>query len=193
MHEVNTGAAGLRPARWLRVWVGRSRTSLRRTRSPHSLNSFRHMRSVSRLTLSLAVLVIAVTVIGLAIGYRSGQRSDEQLSSQQHATLRNTIAEFSAPIGRKGEIDRRLMRLARQIAGVSNLKFDRNADADGREIQPVMDMDGRIVGFFTWEKSAPAAQTFKRLAPLVSIVAIVLAGFAGLRFGNSGVRVTNLR
>ena len=102
------------------------------------------------------------------------------MSLQQHAALRNTIAEFSAPFGRKGEIDPRLMRLARQIADVSNLKFERNSDAGGREIQPVMDTSGRIVGFFTWDKAAPATQALKRLAPLVSIVAVVLAGFAGL-------------
>jgi len=180
VHEVNTGAAGFRPARWLRVWVGQTRASLSRNPISPRPASSRHMRSVSRLTAVFAFLVIAATIIGLDIGYRSGQRSDEQLTSQQHTTLRNTIAEFSAPIGRKGEIDPRLMRLARQIAGVSNLKFDRNASAEGREIQPVMDAGGRIVGFFTWDKSAPAAQTFKRLAPLVSIVAVVLAGFAGL-------------
>jgi diguanylate cyclase (GGDEF)-like protein len=180
VHEVNTGAAGFRPARWLRVWVGRARASL----SPNLISpqpvSSRHIRTVSQLTFVLAGFVVVASVSGLAIGYREGQRNDEQLSSQQHAALRNTIAEFSVAPGRKGEIDPRLMRLAAQIAGVNNLKFDRNLGASGREMHPVMDADGRIVGFFTWDKAAPAAQAFKRLAPFVSVVAIVLAGFAGL-------------
>ena len=138
------------------------------------------MRTVLRLTTVIAVFVVAATVTGLAIGYRAGQRSDEQLLSQQHTALRNIIAEFSAPLGRKGEIDPRLMRLAKHIAGVNDLKFDRNPDASSREMQPVMDADGRIVGFFSWVKAAPATQAFKHAAPLVSVVAIVLAGFAGL-------------
>ncbi len=180
MHEVNTGAAGFRPARWLRVWAGRTRASLSQDLISPQPESFRHMRSVLRLTAIVAVIVVAAAVIGLTTGYRSAQRSDEQLLTQQHATLRDTIAEFSTPVGRKGEIDPRLMRLARQIAGVTNLKFDRSADASGREMQPVMAADGRIVGFFAWDKAAPATQAFKRLAPIVSLVAIVLAGFAGL-------------
>jgi diguanylate cyclase (GGDEF)-like protein len=138
------------------------------------------MRAVWRLTAMLAVLVVAATLFGLIIGYRSGQRSDAQLLSQQHAALRNTIAEFSAPLGRKGEIDPRLLRLARQIAGLNNLRFERNSDAGAGEIQPVVDASGRIVGFFTWDKSAPATQALIRLAPPVSIIALVLAGFAGL-------------
>jgi diguanylate cyclase (GGDEF)-like protein len=180
VHEVNTGAAGIRPARWLRAWAGRARASASQNLISPQIESFRPMRTVSRLTVTLAVLVVAVAFSGLAIGYRSGQRSDEQLSAQQHTVLRNTIAELSAAAGRKGEIDPRLMRLAAQIAGVNNLKFERNADAGGRETQPVVDMNGRILGFFTWDKAAPATQAVKRLAPLVSIVAIILAGFAGL-------------
>ncbi len=180
MHEVNTGAAGFRPARWLRVWVGRVRASSPQSPISPQLKSSSHMRAVSRLTVMLAVLAVAATVTGLVISYRSGQRSDEALLSQQHTALRNTIAEFSAPIGRKGEIDPRLMRLARQIAGLTNLKFDRSADSNGREMQPVIDAGGRIVGLLTWDKAAPATQAFKRLAPIVSIVAIVLAGIAAL-------------
>ena len=87
MHEVNTGAAGLRPARWLRAWVVRSRTPASRNPISPQPESSRHMRTVSWLTVALAVIVVAVTVSGLAIGYRSGQRSDEQLSLQQHAAL----------------------------------------------------------------------------------------------------------
>ena len=128
----------------------------------------------------LAVLAVAATITGLVISYRSGQRSDEALLSQQHTALRNTIAEFSAPIDRKGEIDPRLMRLARQIAGLTDLKFERSADSSGREMQPVIDAGGRIVGFFSWDKTAPAMQAFMRLAPIASTIAIVLAGFAGL-------------
>ena len=146
------------------------------------------MRAVYRLTVLIAVLIVTVTLSGLAIGYRAGQRSDEQLSLQQHGALRNTIAEFSSPLGRKGEIDPRLMRLAGQIVGVNNLKFERNSGAGGREIQPVMDTNGRIIGFFTWDKSVPATQALKRLAPLVAIVAVVLvifAGFALLQLGRA--------
>ena len=180
MHEVNTGAAGLRPARWLRAWVGRSRASTAENSISPQPESSRHLQIVSRLTTALAVVVVAATVSGLAIGYRSGQRSDERLSLQQHVALRNTIAEFSAPLVSKDVIDPRLMRLAGQIAGVSNLKFERDAHAGGREMQPVMDSNGRIAGFFTWDNTAPATQALKGLAPLVIMAMVFLAGIFGL-------------
>ena len=60
-------------------------------------------------------------------------------NSTQRCAIRSP--NFPRRLGRKGEIDPRLMRLAGQIAGVSNLKFERNSDAGGREMQPVMDSE----------------------------------------------------
>ena len=54
------------------------------------------MRAVSRLTVTLAVLVVAVAFSGLAIGYRFGSEATNNYRLQQHTVLRNTIAEFSA-------------------------------------------------------------------------------------------------
>ena len=47
-------------------------------------------------------------------------------------------------------------------------------------MRPVMDADGRIAGFFTWDKSYPMVGVMGRLASPFAIVAVVLFGFAAL-------------
>ncbi|HET9686914.1 MAG TPA: bifunctional diguanylate cyclase/phosphodiesterase, partial [Pseudolabrys sp.] len=103
-----------------------------------------------------------------------------RLSAEQHAMLRRTIAEFRSPSGRPGEIDPRLVRLAEQIFSVKNLKFERDPDAGDREVRPVVGADGRIAGFFTWDKSHPMVRVMGRLSSFFAVVAVVLFGFDGL-------------
>ena len=180
MHEVNTVAAGFSPARWLRAWAGWRRAAA--SESPTSVQavSSKRVRVLSRLTVVLAVFVVAVTLFGLAFGHRLARQSDEKLTSQQHAALRNTISEFPLPFEPKGEVDPRLVRVAAQIAGVKNLRFESDPTASGREMQPVMNANGRIAGFFTWDNAAPVTQAMNRLAPYIAAIAIVLAGLATL-------------
>ena len=85
------------------------------------------------------------------------------------------------------------MRLAGQIAGVSNLKFERNRMPAAARPSLSWTSNGRILGFFTWDKAVPATQALKRLAPLVSIVASSWLGLPAWRSGSSGVRATSLR
>ncbi len=175
MHEFNTVAAGFSPARWLRAWIERRRaTALQNPIAAQPTPSGR-VRAVSGLTAVFVVVFLATTFLVLAFGHRLAHQSDIRLSSQQHAALRSTIAEFPSPFGRRGEIDPRLVRLAEQIAGVKNLRFENETGANGREVQAVMNTDGRIAGFFTWDKATPATQTMNRLAPFVAVIAVVLA------------------
>src|SRR5262249_9143838 len=49
-----------------------------------------------------------------------------------------------------------------------------------REIQPVMDSDGRITGFLTWDRNRPMTQVMERLAAFFAAGGIVVLGFAAL-------------
>jgi diguanylate cyclase (GGDEF)-like protein len=76
-------------------------------------------------------------------------------------------------------IDPRLLRVAEQIPGLKNLKFE-SSPARDREAQPVMDSAGRITGFLTWEKSWSMTQLMGRLAAFFAVVTVVVFGFAAL-------------
>ena len=71
------------------------------------------------------------------------------------------------------------MRMAEQIPGLKNLKFE-SGPARDRESLPVMDSAGRIAGFFTWDKNRPMTQVMGRLAAFFAAVAVIVFGFAAL-------------
>src|SRR5262245_25204835 len=119
-------------------------------------------------------------LVSAAIGFGLARQNDDRLSAEQHAMLRSAIAELRSPSGRLGEIDPRLVGLAGQISGVKNLKFERDPNAGDREVRPVVGADGRIAGFFTWDKSRPMVRVMGRLASIFAVIAGVLLGFAGL-------------
>jgi diguanylate cyclase (GGDEF)-like protein len=177
--EVNAVAAGSTLGRWLPDWARR------RTLAPPDLAGSVHhparwILAASRLILVFTVLAIATMLVSAAIGFSLARQNDDRLSAEQHAMLRSAIAEFRSPSGRSGEIDPRLARLAERISGAKNLKFERDPDAGDREVRPVVDADGRIAGFFTWDKSHHMVWVMGRLASFFAVVAVVLFGFAGL-------------
>jgi diguanylate cyclase (GGDEF)-like protein len=179
VHKVNAVAAGSTLGRWLTDWARH------RTPAPPDLAGSAHhpakwMLAASRLILVFTALAIATMLVSAAIGFSLARQNDDRLSAEQHAMLRSAIAELRSSSGRPGEIDPRLVRLAEQISGVKNLKFERDPDAGDREVRPVVDADGRIAGFFTWDKSRPMVRVMGRLASFFAVVAVVLFGFAGL-------------
>jgi diguanylate cyclase (GGDEF)-like protein len=151
---------------------GNDRTASSRART-------KRLFSASRLIVLLAVLAIGATVLSAGIGYALAHRSDERLWSEQRDSLRNAITEFRALFGQSNQVDPRFVRMVEQSAGLKGLKFESEPNAGAREMQPVIDAQGRIAGFFTWEKTQPTMEALNRLMPVIVGVAVLLAGFAG--------------
>jgi diguanylate cyclase (GGDEF)-like protein len=141
------------------------------------------MLSASRLIVVLALVSLGTTFICAGVGYGFARHSDERLGIDQRVALRNTISEFRALFGNGREVDPRFVRMVEQSIGLKTLKFEAAPELDGREMQPVLDAGGRIVGFFTWERIYPMTQAMGRLVPLIFAVAVALAGFAGVSLG----------
>jgi len=179
VHKVNAVAAGSTLGRWLTDWA-RHRTPVRPDLAGSAHHPAKWILAASRLILVFTALAIATMLVSAAIGFSLARQNDDRLSAEQHAMLRSAIAELRSSSGRPGEIDPRLVRLAEQISGVKNLKFERDPDAGDREVRPVVDADGRIAGFFTWDRSRPMVRVIGRLASFFAVVAVVLFGFAGL-------------
>ena len=179
MHEVNTVAAGSTPDRWLPEWA-RRRPPTSASLAGAAPHPAKWILAASRLIFVFTILAIATMLVSAAIGFSLARQNDDQLSADQHAALRNAIAEFRSPSGRLGNIEPRLIRIAEQISGVKNLRFERDPNPVNREMRPVMDADGRIAGFFTWDKSYPMVGVMGRLASSFAVVAVVHFGFAAL-------------
>jgi diguanylate cyclase (GGDEF)-like protein len=134
--------------------------------------------SASHWIVLVALLALGTSAVSTAIAYGLAERSDESLWSDQRASLRNAVSEFRALFGGSGPLDPRFMRVIEQSAGVQGLKYEIDPVADQREIQPVMDAQGRIAGFFTWQKTHPSTDAMRRLVPVIIAIDAVLAGFA---------------
>lgn len=176
-------ATGGRPGRsllaWAPAWIRRRRRITARAPAGASRARTRRLLAASRLIVVLAAFALAATLLSAGVGYELARRSDERLWSEQRASLRNAVAEFRALFGQADGVDPRFVRMVEQTAGIKDLKFETDPVISDREIQPVMDAHGRIVGFFTWQKTSPTVRAASRLMPLIIGIALVLMGFAG--------------
>ncbi len=138
------------------------------------------MLAASRLILVFTALVIVATVLSASVGYRLAHQSDERLTSEQHAAVRNAVLDMRSLFSPSFEIDPHIVRIVEQTAGVSNLKFESEPNTADREARPAMNADGRIVGFFTWDTARPMMLAISRLAPFVAAINLLLVAFAAL-------------
>lgn len=178
--DVKTTKARYAPGRQLLAWAG-SLFGAGRHFDAAGVSRARARRafSASRIIVLLALLATGATLISAGVGYGLAQQSDERLWSEQRGALRNAIAEFRNLFGQTREVDPRFVRMVEQSARLQGLKFEIEPSAGEREMQPVLDAQGRIAGFFTWEKTRPMSMAMHRLMPFVAGLAIVLIGFAG--------------
>jgi diguanylate cyclase (GGDEF)-like protein len=146
---------------------------------PRSHARARRTLSTTSLVVVLALVALGATLVCAAIGYSLARQSDERLLADQRAALRSTVSEFRALFGKPDSIDPRLVHMVEQNAGLQSLKFETDPTPGDREIQPVLDGDGRILGFFTWQRSYPMTRAVQRLLPVIFGVAVLLVGFAG--------------
>jgi diguanylate cyclase (GGDEF)-like protein len=135
--------------------------------------------SVARLILLLALIAVGATALSAGVGYTLARHSDERLWSAQRASLRNAIAEFRVLFAPSDSIDPRFVNMIEQSTGLQGLRFETEPVLGGRDMQPVIDANGRITGFFTWDKTHPMTSAMGRLMPFIAGLAAVLIGFGG--------------
>ncbi len=177
--EVNIAAAGASPGRSLFAWAKNRARRLAAVRFDARRADTTRAFSASRLIAVLAILAIAATGLSAAIGYELARQSDERLWTDQRASLRNAVAEFRTLFGQTEQLDPRFVRMIEQSTGLKGIKFETEPEVDSREMQPVIGVNGRIAGFFTWDKTHPAVGSMNRIMPLIVVISIALAGFAG--------------
>ncbi len=176
--EIITQAAGASPGRSPLAWLRRRRAATHDVAgAPHTYAS--RILSASQLIVVLAVFALGTSLLCGVIVYRMAQRSDERLWSEQRASLRNAVGEFRNLFDKSDEIDPRFVRMIEQSVGLQALKFEIDPIPGEREMQPVMNAQGRIAGFLTWDRAHPMMLAMHQLMPLVAGTAIVLVGFAG--------------
>jgi len=146
---------------------------------PRSHARARRTLSTAGLIVVLALIALCATLVCAAIGYSLARQSDARMLAEQRATLSGTLSELRPLFGKSGRVDPRLVHIIEQSTRLPSLKFETDPPPGDREIQPVLDGDGRILGFFTWQRSFPTTHAVQRLLPVIFGIAVLLVGFAG--------------
>jgi diguanylate cyclase (GGDEF)-like protein len=119
------------------------------------------------------LIVSSMTALALlaaaAIGYGAIRHSDAQALALERQVLQGAIAQ----VGKQDALDITTAPAIAETARLPGLTFDTGPAPDGREQQALLDKQGRIAGFFTWD--APNSLRFFQPAALA-----VLASYAGL-------------
>ena len=177
MGDVDKGMPGsapaLHPSGWFRL---RARRERRRGSAPGAM---RRWLSAPRGVVVLALLTLGVVLVSTGVGYEVARHSDERLWAEQRLALRNATSEIRTMFAHGRDIDERFVRMIEHSARLQHLKFEIAPADDDREMQPVIDGEGRIAGFFTWERTAPTMAAMGALMPYIGALIIILIAFAG--------------
>ena len=136
--------------------------------------------SASRFIAPLALLVVVGTAACVGLGLMLAERADDSLESANRKTLRGAIEALQALSPDVSRLDPALIRALERASGLKDLRFDHDPPGSGRQVQSLLDANGRIVGWFSWDAQRPATALLYRLLPLGALIAAGLLGFAGL-------------
>jgi diguanylate cyclase (GGDEF)-like protein len=84
------------------------------------------------------------------------------------------------------KLDPALIAVFEKMSGITDLKLTRDAPPADRQVQSVLDAQGRIVGWYSWKTEHPMADAVFRLAPMLAALAACLVGFAALAIRQIG-------
>jgi len=138
-------------------------------------------RSAAVWAIALIVVLGAATAITcLAAGFRFAHISDEQHTSAQRDALRAAVGEFRVLFGNGREVDPRFIRMIEQAAALKDVRFESEPASPPREMQPVANAEGRLVGFLSWQPDAPMTAMMHDFAPLIAGAVFGIVFFSGL-------------
>jgi len=128
----------------------------------------------------LSVLVVAAIVIFIGLGFMLARQADERLEVEHRQALRGAIDALQAGSPDLSNIDPELIAVLERALGLKDLKFNSELSEGTREVHSLIDQNGRIAGWFSWEPERPATRTVMRLLPFAALIVLGVVGFAGL-------------
>jgi diguanylate cyclase (GGDEF)-like protein len=135
-----------------------------------------------RLVAMLALLVVCAAFFCAIVGNALVHQADERQGLERRSALLGAIQEVRNSGVDLAKLDARRIRSVERTAGLKGLRFETEPSEDDREIQSVLDGQGRIVGWFSWEPENAMSDALGELRPLATLTAIFLVAFAGIAF-----------
>ena len=135
-----------------------------------------------RLVATLALFVVSAAFFCAIVGNALVHQVDERQGLERRAALLGAIEDLRNSGADFHKLDPRRIHAIERTAGLKDLRFENEPVEADREVQSVLDAQGRIVGWFSWEPNNTMSDALGELRPLAALTAIFLVGFAGLTF-----------
>src|SRR5262245_65606595 len=119
--------------------------------------------AVLRVIAPLALLVIAAIVGCTGLGYVLARQADDYLEAEHRQALSGAVEALQAVSPDLASVEPKLIRVLERASGLKGLRFEAEPAGGGREVQSMLDRNGRIVGWFSWEPERPATAMMNRL------------------------------
>jgi diguanylate cyclase (GGDEF)-like protein len=132
-----------------------------------------------RLVATLALFVVSGAFFCAIVGSALVRQADERQATERRAALQTAIKDIRNAGGDFTKLEPRQFKYIERTAGLKNLRFETEPIEDDREVQSVLDTQGRILGWFSWEPDHAMSDALGELRPLAIVTAIFLVGFAG--------------
>ena len=156
--------------------LGHSPTQPRGTSAPVAL----------RIISSLALFIVIAIIVCLGLAYVLAQQADDYLEAEHRQALSGAVQALQAVSPDLAKVEPELIRVLEQASGLKELRFESEPVAGNRQVQSMLDRNGRIVGWFSWEPERPASTMMRRLLPIASLIAFGLVGFAAVAMWQLG-------
>jgi diguanylate cyclase (GGDEF)-like protein len=130
----------------------------------------------------LALVLSAAVIVGGILLYAQARQSDDRIGAERHQAVRNGAEKFLLTGEGGAEPSPADLLLLEQLSGVKGLKWESEPQQRGREVQSILDGNGRILGWMSWNVNRPMTDSVTRLIPLLIGIAVGLFGLGGVSF-----------
>jgi diguanylate cyclase (GGDEF)-like protein len=164
--------------RHLREWRGQGDGQ---TRSEDTLGLLLPRQDAvrSRGLAPLAFVLVVAAFLCAALGYLLARQSDDRQDLEHRQALIAAVKELRGAMGTGAKFDEPAVRELERATGLKNLRWDAGRGGPAREMQPLVE-NGRIVGWFSWDRDARVTAAVTRLWPLFVLGMLCLGSFIGL-------------
>ncbi len=148
-------------------------------RLPDSTRLSAALRLASRIIPRLLLGLLVTMIVGVVVFYGHARLGDNSIEAERRSAIRAGIEKFN--LMHDGDTaDPASLLLLEQFSGVRRLRWETEPDQHGREVQSVLDGNGRILGWLSWDSERPLTTTAQHFLPLFVLIACGLIALAFL-------------
>ncbi len=136
--------------------------------------------AVLRMIAPLAFVLVVACVVCAWIGSTLARQADERLEAEQRQSLSAAVETLQRVLPSLSKSDPQFVGALERLSGLKDLRFEAEAVSGDRTAQSVLDRNGRILGWFSWEPVRPATAMVDRLFPFAVAIGLGLLVFAAL-------------